>query len=351
MSHNKKCWGTTEQGVDVHLHTISNEGGFEACVATYGATLTKLKVPMSEGRKLDVVLGFDQLTGYLQDKNYIGSTIGRTSSRISGATFNLLGKQYFLDRNERDNHLHGGEKGFNSRIWTESTTTASSNQTIKLSYESPDSEGGYPGNLKVYVTYTLIENGLRISYKAETDKPTPVNMTAHPYFNLDGDGKDAGNHELKIFSDHILYFDENLIPNGEFIPVAGTNADFSEFSPLNCSTTNTSGHPVKHDCFYPLNSGKDKLSLGALARSHSSGLEMEIATTQCGIQLYSGDYLSKNTVGKQGCIYGPRSGFCLEPQTHPDALNRPEFPSIILHPGNIYEHITEYRFRKFSKRD
>lgn len=348
MSHVKKTWGKTPDGTEIFLHTLKNDEGFEISVATYGATLTALKVPMSDGRTIDVILGFDQLSGYLQDTNYIGATVGRVASRISQAAFELHGKKYVLDKNEGDSHLHGGKKGFSSRVWETCQAENPTHSSIKLCYSSPDGEGGYPGTLNAKVTYALLQNGLRISYKATTDKPSPVNMTAHPYFNLDGDGKNVGKHELKIFSGNTLYFDENLIPSGEILSTTGTAADFTDFKAINAIIDGNSGKPVEHDRFYPLDLLEEEMPVSAITRSPSSGLEMEVASTNPGIQLYSGDYISEGTVGKQGCIYGPRSGFCLEPMCHPDAPSRPEFPSVILNPGEMYEQIIEYRFRELS---
>lgn len=353
MSHKKKSWSVTSQGEQLYLHTISNEAGFQASIATYGATLVELKVPVSEGTIVDVVLGFDDLTGYLNDAHYIGATVGRVAGRISQASFELDGEKYFLDKNEGENHLHGGKFGFNSRVWTDCQTENPEPNTVSLCYKSPDGEGGYPGNLQVTVTYSLIENGLCIAYRAVTDKPTPLNMTAHPYFNLNGDGKDTGGHELKIFSDKTLCCDEGLLPNGEIVDVAGTEADYTDFCPINGRVTDaqTEFSPLKHDRFYILNPSEMKMPVAAVARSSISGLELEVATTQSGLQFYSADYIGAGTKGKLGCWYGPRSGFCLEPEAYSDAVNRPEFPSSILRPGEVYKQVTEYRFREFNKRD
>lgn len=347
MSQRQRTWGKTPDGVKVDLHTITNETGYEASITTYGATLTGLKVPASDGQIIDVVLGFDQLSGYLQDKNYMGSTVGRVANRISQATFKLSGKTYLLDKNEGENHLHGGKYGFNSRVWEKCPDADNDSSALSLYYFSPDGEGGYPGNLEITVIYSLVKNGLRILYRAETDQPTPVNITAHPYFNLNGDGRNSGNHELKINSEQSLISNESFIPNGELIDVTGTEADFTKFVQLDGLKTTELSASVGHDRFYPLNSSQNKFKVAAITRSKTSGMEMEILSTQPGIQFYSGDYISKGTVGKDGCIYGPRSGFCLEPMAYPDAPNRPEFPSVILSPGDIYEQSTEYRFREY----
>ncbi|SMF09698.1 aldose epimerase family protein [Desulfovibrio gilichinskyi] len=353
MSHTKKSWSVTPQGEQVYLHTISNDSGFQAGIATYGATLVELKVPVSNGQTVDAVLGFDDLTGYLNDPHYIGATVGRVAGRISHGSFELDGEKYFLDKNEGDNQLHGGKFGFNSRIWTECQAENPEPHTISLCYESPDGEGGYPGNLQVTVTYSLIENGLRIAYRAVTGKPTPINMTAHPYFNLNGDGKDTGEHEVKIFSDKTLFFDDEILPNGETLDVSGTEADYTDFCPINGPATDSQIEtaPLKHDRFYILNLSEMEMPVAAVVRSDASGMELEIATTQSGLQFYSADYIGAGTKGKLGCEYGPRSGFCLEPEGYPDAVNRPEFPSVILRPGEVYNHVTEYRFREFNKRD
>ncbi|MBI9110661.1 aldose epimerase family protein [Maridesulfovibrio ferrireducens] len=348
MSIERRSWGRTPSGEEVSLYILNNKEGYSAGIATYGATLTKLDVPISRMSMLDVVLGFDELDGYLKDDNYFGATIGRTAGRISQAEFELDGKKIFLDKNEGENQLHGGAKGFHNRVWTASPEEDAEGPSLKLCYDSPDGESCYPGNLRVSVIYTLIKNGLRIDYRGVTDSPTPVNMTAHPYFNLNINGEDIGSHELKIFSSKTLNLDDSLIPNGEIIDVAGTEADFTDFSLIKGATARTS--PLKHDRFYVLNSKKGEMNIAAIVRSRSFDLELEVATTQSGLQFYSGDSLSVGYAGKYGCQYGPRSGFCLEPHAHPDAPNQPKFPSVILRPGEIYEHSTEYRFREFKAR-
>ncbi len=350
MSHSKKSFGLTMQGVESYLYTIGNEGGFQASVADYGATLTELTIPISEGRSIDVILGFDRLSGYLKDDSYLGSTIGRVASRISNGEFELDGIKYFLDKNEGEHHLHGGANGFNNQLWEECSADKAENSTVRFCHESPDGENGYPGNVQVTVEYTIIKDGLRIDYRAETDKPTPINMTAHPYFNLNGNGQDISGHNLKIFSHQILEFDDKLIPTGNILDISGSNVDFTDFSSINGRTSGgaASDFPVEYDHFYELYSRKGELSVCAIAKSESTGLELEIATTQPGLQFYSGDYIPKGTVGKRGSTYGPRSGFCLEPEGYPDAPNHPNFPSVILHPGEAYVHSTEYRFRELN---
>lgn len=339
MSMTFREWGRTADGRKVQLYTLENENGFRAFVSTYGATLTGLEVPLN-GISLDVVLGFDRLEQYLDDKGYFGATIGRTANRISGGAFELDGKKYILDRNENVNTLHGGREGFSTRIWSAEQGENRGCPCLQLSYESPDGEGGYPGKLSAQVLFTLTDSGLLLEYRAVTDSPCPLSMTSHPYFNLNGGYRNLGGQELKIFSERTLAVNEQLIPSGEIHEVKGTRVDFTSFALMD----GDGPEPKKHDRYYIL-SGSGKPQTAAVARSKGRGLEMEVITTQPGLQFYSGDGITPGTAGKNGCFYFPRSGFCLEPHGYPDAPNRKEFPSVTLSPGEEYRHSTEYRFR------
>ncbi|TIH15820.1 galactose mutarotase [Marinifilum sp. JC120] len=334
-----KPWGRTSSGREAMLFTLENSTGCKAHISTYGSTLTGLEIPV-DGERLDVVLGFDSLQEYMTDGNYMGATVGRVAGRISTASFELDGQKFQLDSNEGPNHLHGGANGFNRQIWEVAAIEDKQNTpSLTLSLISLHLAGGYPGNLKVEATFILNETSLRITYRATTDSPTPLNMTAHPYFNLNGDGREISNHQLKIFSTKSTKFDEALIPDGNVIDICGTEADFSEFTTLG---------KTAQDRFYVLENECEELIPVAIARSNESGLEMEIRSNQRGVQLYTADGVKEGTRGKHEIKYGPQCGFCIEPMGYPDAVNRPEFPSVILHPGEKYNHSTEYRFRRIS---
>ena len=339
MPISSKVWGRTPYRADVLLFTLENSAGSKARISTYGATLTGLEIPAKD-TTIDVVLGFDSLQEYMSDSNYLGATVGRVASRISNAVFELDGQKYQLDRNEGNNHLHGGKYGFDRRNWEVlglNKETESPSLTLEL--HCKDGMGGYPGNVRIETTFILSGTTFSIVHRAECDSPTPLSMTSHPYFNLNGDGQKINSHELKVHSTKSPRFDNDLIPDGAINDISGTTADFSNFKKLG---------DAEQDCFFILDNDSEKLSPAASLRSNESGLEMEILTNQQGIQLYTADYISSGTPGKNGLQYGPRSGLCLEPTSYPDAVNRPEFPSVILHPGERYNHSTEYRFRRIS---
>ncbi|NDV26771.1 aldose epimerase family protein [Desulfovibrio sp. JC010] len=336
MPVSSKPWGRTPYREDVLLFTLENSTGCKARISTYGATLTGLEIPVGD-KNIDLVLGFDSLEEYMTDGNYFGATIGRVAGRISNAAFELDGQKYQLDRNEGSNHLHGGKYGFNRRNWkvlAQNEDAKSPSLTLEL--HCKDGMGGYPGNVRIETTFTLNSTSLSIVHRAQCDTPAPLNMTNHPYFNLNGGGHEIDNHELKIFSAKSTTFDKALIPDGRLIETCGSEADFSNFTPL--------GKTVQ-DRFFILD--KNSLADGpaAIVRCKESGLELEISTNQRGVQLYTADGIAAGTKGKNGQQYGPRCGLCIEPMGYPDAVNRPEFPSVILHPGERYNHSTEYRFR------
>ncbi|WP_320173263.1 aldose epimerase family protein [Maridesulfovibrio sp.] len=331
-----KPWGRTPYREDVLLFTLENSAGCKAHISTYGATLVGLEIP-TKNTAIDVVLGFDSLQEYMDDGNYMGATVGRVAGRISNASFELNGQKYQLDRNESSNHLHGGKYGFNRRNWKvleQNDETESSSLTLEL--HCKDGMGGYPGNLRIETTFTLSGTTLSIVHRAECDSPTPLNMTAHPYFNLNGDGKPVNNHEFKFSSTQCASLDESLTPDGKIIKTPGTAADFSNSKPL--SETECDSYFIKDN----------SQSSAATVRSSASGIEMEIFSNQHGFLFYTADGIPPGTKGKNDFQYGPRSGFCIEPMGYPDAVNRPEFPSVILNPGEKYNHSTEYRFRRIS---
>jgi len=323
-------------------------------VTNYGGIILSLEVPGRDGTE-DVVLGFDSLGGYLSDayaasNPYFGALIGRYGNRIDEAQFRLSGKTYTLDANNGPNHLHGGEPGFDERVWRAEPFETPDSVGVVLRYVSPDGEEGYPGRLESEVTYTLTgDNALVIDYRATTTEATPVNLTQHSYFNLDGAGDGTIlDHELMIDAESFTPVDSTLIPTGEFRPVAGTPFDFREPTPIGARINGENrqlGIARGYDHNFVLaRQDRDSLHLAARLYDPDSGREMEVLTTEPGLQFYSGNFLDGSLVGKSGAPYEKHAGLALETQHFPDSPNQPEFPSTILRPGEIYTSQTVYRF-------
>ncbi len=345
----KQAFGKTPDGAVVELYTLTNSQGVEAAITTYGGIVVSLKVPDRAGRLADVVLGFDHLDGYLKGQPYFGAIIGRYGNRIGQGRFALGGVPYTLARNNGENHLHGGLKGFDKAVWKAREGAGGPGQSLELSYLSKDGEEGYPGNLSVTVTYTLTaSNELRIDYSATTDQDTVVNLTNHSYFNLAGQGEgDILAHRVAIYADRFTPVDAGLIPTGEQRSVAGTPFDFREPHPIG-ERINAPDAQVKlgrgYDHNFVLNGQAGTLRPAARVTEAASGRVMEVLTTEPGIQFYTGNFLDGTLRGKAGKVYHQRYGFCLETQHYPDSPNRPEFPSTVLKPGQRYQTTTVYRF-------
>ena len=347
----KQAFGTTGDGTTVYTYTLVNKNGMEARITNYGGTVLSLLVPDSTGRTTDVVLGFDSLSDYIKDSPYFGSLIGRYGNRIGKGRFTLNGKEYLLAMNNGSNHLHGGLKGFDKVVWNVLDRESVEGRTLALSYLSKDGEEGYPGNLSVKVTYTLIEdrNVLEIRYSATTDKPTVVNLTHHSYFNLAGAGSgDILSHVLSINADRFTPVDSGLIPTGVLKDVEGTPLDFRTPKAIGERIADSTCHQLKfgggYDHNWVLNKKAGALELAAVIREPSSGLTMEVVTTEPGLQFYSGNFLDGHHIGKGAKPYKHRYGFCLETQHFPDSPNKPEFPTTVLNPGETYSSTTFYRF-------
>jgi aldose 1-epimerase len=339
----KRPFGKTADGTAVDLFVLTNANGMQAKVMTYGAILTELHVPDRHGKLDNVVLGFDSLEWYLAGHPMFGATIGRVTNRIAKGRFTLDGKEYTLATNSGPNSIHGGRKGFDKAVWKAVASTKPDRVAVEFTYLSQDGEEGYPGNLSTTVTYTLTDqNELRIDYLATTDKPTPVNLTNHSYFNLAGHSSgDVLGHELMIAADNYTPADSALIPTGEIKPVRGTPLDFTTPATIGAriAQLSTTGG---YDHNYVLNSGGKSLALGARARDPKSGRVMEMYTTEPGVQLYTGNHLRQK--GKDGVQYQKYQGFCLEAQHFPDSVNQPNFPSTILRPGKTYTQTTVFKF-------
>ncbi len=335
-------FGRLRDGSAAGLYTLTNRNGLAAKITNYGTIITELHVPDRHGKFDDVVLGFDRLESYLQGHPHFGCTVGRVANRIAGGKFTLDGKTYTLAVNNGPNHLHGGLKGFDKILW-QAEALAGDEPAVKFTCTSPDGDEGYPGNLAIAVVMTLTgHNELRIDYTAGTDKPTPVNLTNSSCFNLAGAGDILG-HELMLAADNYTPSDANLIPTGEIAPVKGTPLDFTMPTPIGSRFDRLSGEPRGYDHNFVLNGGGKNPAFAARVHEPESGRAMEMWTTEPGIQFYTGNFLD-GIAGKNGARYRRHSAFCLEPQHFPDSVNQPQFPSIILRPGQTYRQTTLYKF-------
>lgn len=345
----KEVFGRTPDGEIVELYTLTNTKGMEVRLTNYGGIVVSLRVPDRQGQFDDVVLGFDRLEDYLKGHPYFGAIIGRYANRIAGGRFVLNGVSYQLTLNEGQNHLHGGQKGFDKVVWKARPVRSARGVGVRLSYVSRDGEEGYPGNLSVTVTYLLTEeNELRIEYTATTDRDTIVNLTHHSYFNLAGQGRrDILDHLLQINAHYFTPIDANLIPTGEIRFVRGTPFDFTQLTPIGARIEEPDeqlrfGRGYDHN--WVLAGPPGALRLAARVVEPNSGRVLEVWTTEPGLQFYSGNFLDGTITGKEGRVYRHRYGFCLEPQHFPDSPNKPHFPSVILRKGARYQTTTVYKF-------
>ena len=342
-----EAFGKTADGQPVELYTLTNMNGIEVRAITYGGIITSLKVPDRSGRVDDVVLGFDTLEGYIRDHPYFGAIVGRYANRIAKGRFTLEGRTYTLATNNGPNHLHGGKKGFDKAVWNAAPVPGQS--AVAFTRLSPDGEEGYPGNLTVRVTYTLTDkHELAVDYHATTDKATPVNLSHHSYFNLAGDGAgDILRHELTINADRYTPVDAALIPTGAIAPVQGTPFDFRKPTVIG-ARIDQPNEQLKHGKGYDHNwvlTGRGaRLQPAARLSDPASGRTLDIATTEPGMQFYSGNFLDGTLTGKAGHVYTQRAGLCLETQHFPDSPNQPKFPSTILKPGEEYRSKTVFTF-------
>jgi aldose 1-epimerase len=344
MSVKVQPFGKTQDGQQVDIVTLTNGKGLAAKIMTYGGIIVAFESPDRNGKPGDIVLGFDNLDGYLKGSPYFGAIIGRYGNRIGGARFTLDGKEYKLTKNEGENILHGG-RGFDKVVWKIDKAEAKGDKAqLKLSYTSKDGEEGFPGNLKCLVTYTLTaDNKLEMKYEATTDKPTVVNMTNHAYWNLAGAGSgDVLGHELMINADKYTPVDKGLIPTGELKEVKGTPLDFTKQMTIGSRIKQIDIGGYDHN--YALNGKAGKMKLAAKVYEPTSGRVMEIQTTEPGIQFYSSIGLDGSLKGKDGKAYVKYGAFCLETQHYPDSPNKPMFPSTVLRPGEKYETVTIHTF-------
>jgi aldose 1-epimerase len=345
----KTPFGKTADGKPVDLYVLTNDNGMTVKIMTLGAAITELWVPDREGKLADVNLGFDDVKGFESKGNpFFGCVVGRVCNRIAKGKFTLNGKEYTLATNNGPNHLHGGNKGFDKKLW-EAVSDGVKGKVAFVSFRctSPDGEEGYPGEVKAQVTYYLNDaNELRIAYKATTDRPTPINLTNHAYFNLAGhNAGDILGHELTLKASKYTPTDDTLIPTGKIAPVKSTPFDFTEPHTMGERIGQLKGDPVGYDLNYVLSSGgSSKPVLAATVREPKSGRVMEVLTTEPGIQFYTGNFLDGTVKGKGGAVYKKHAGFCLETQHFPDSVNHPSFPSTTLQPGKTYSSATVFRF-------
>ncbi|PYT54052.1 MAG: galactose-1-epimerase [Acidobacteria bacterium] len=349
-STEKKPFGKTPDGQPIDLYVLTNKNGVEAAITNYGGAVVSLKVPDRNGKFADVVLGYDSLDGYVNDKSYFGAIVGRYGNRIGHAQFSLDGKTYTLAKNNGENSLHGGIKGFNKAVWAAKELPAKNGQSLELTYPSKEGEEGFPGNLHVRVVYTLTDsNELKIEYSATTDKKTVVNLTNHSYFNLAGPGSgDILGHQLVIEADKFTPVDASLIPTGELRDVQGTPLDFRKATAIGARIDQDDeqlklGHGYDHN-FVLRRAAGAPISLAARVVEPNTGRVLEVWTTEPGVQFYTGNFLDGTARGKGGLTYARRSAFCLETQHFPDSPNQPKFPSVVLNPGEKYSTTTTYKF-------
>jgi len=344
----KSPFGKTATGDSIDLYTLSNSRGMQAAITNYGGVVVSLLTPDRNGHVDDVVLGFDNLDGYVRPGAYFGALIGRYGNRIGHAQFSLNGVTYHLAKNNGDNSLHGGKVGFDKRVW-KARDVSKRSPALELTYLSKDGEESYPGNLSVTVVYTLTDkNELKMDYRATTDKTTVVNLTNHSYFNLAGQGRgDILNHRVTLHADKFTPVDAGLIPTGELRPVSGTPFDFRNATAIGARIEQNDeqlklGKGYDHN--WALNGYGKAAALAARVEEPSTGRVLEVLTDQPGVQFYTGNFLDGTVNGKAGKPIMHRSGFCLETQHFPDSPNKPEFPTTELRPGHTFESTTVYRF-------
>jgi aldose 1-epimerase len=340
----KDPFGTTTDGKPVEVYTVSN-AGLTVKITTFGARVVSIEAPDRNGKKADVVLGYDSVAGYEADKStYFGAIVGRYGNRIAKGTFSIDGNTYHIPLNDKTNALHGGPGGFSTKVWTARELM----DGVEMTLVSPDGDMGFPGELTVKVDYTLQQSALHINYTATTTKPTVINLTNHSYFNLAGNGKGTILDELlMINADKYTPVDAALIPTGVSAPVAGTPFDFLKPTPIG-ARIDADNDQLKiaggYDHNFVLNSTGNGLHVAAVVYDPRSGRTLTVSTTEPGVQFYSGNFLDGTKTGKFGVAYPKHAGLCLETQHFPDSPNHPAFPSTLLRPGQTMRSLTVFSF-------
>ncbi len=333
-------------GKETALFTLRNKNGIEVAISNYGGKIVAIMVPDRNGNMADIVSGYANIEEYINGNKYFGAIIGRCGNRIAKGKFKLNGKDYQVSVNLGKDHLHGGFKSFSDVVWD----ARKEGDKLLFSYLSEDGEEGYPGNLSVTVEHWLTEdNELHIVFRAVTDADTVVNLTHHSFFNLKGHGN--GNildHELMINADYMTPVNEQVIPTGEIVPVENTAFDFRQFHTI-AERIDDHDEQLKrgggYDHNFVVNGNPHELRLAGILKEKSSGRILEVHSNAPGLQIYTGNGLDGSDTGKDGISYGRRSLVCLEPQHFPDAVNIPQFPSVVLKPGEEYHHHIVYKFR------
>lgn len=343
MKVEKKLFGKLSNGREIYAFDFNTKKGLKAQVITYGGTITRLEVPGKDGKIEDIVLGFDNLEQYVGDHPYFGAIIGRYGNRIGGAKFEIDGTVYNLTKNENNNILHGGsEKPFDKVVWEANEFQNDKEVGVVLKHTSNDKEDGFPGNLKVEVTYIFTDNNeFKITYKAETDKTTHINLTQHNYYNFTGCEKNIFEHQIMIDSDQVTAVNAELIPNGKLLDVKSTGLDLNAFKEIGKQILLLDSKGFDHN--YIVKKINKGMNFVARVYEPESGRVMEVYTTEPGVQFYSGSYIGKMK-GKSNTEYDDFYGFCLETQHYANSPNIPEFPSTLLRPGEIYQSETVYKF-------
>jgi len=337
----KQVFGTMPDGKEVYIFTLTNSSGAKAKITNYGAAVVALIVPDRNGKMEDVVTGFENLEGYINDKSFFGVTVGRYGNRIAKSKFSIDGVEYNVTANEGENHLHGGNVGFYKAIWDA--------EQLETEEGPADGEEGYPGNVNMEVVYTFTNtNELRIDYTGTTDKPTILNPTHHSYFNISGDfTKPITSQVLQIDADYYTPVNDKLITTGELAKVENTPFDFREPQVVG-DRIDDDFDQIKfsggYDHNWVINEYDSKVKKAVELYEPVSGRVLEVLTDQPGVQFYSGNFMNGTITGKGGVVYNHRTGLCLEPQHYPDSPNKPDFPSTVLRPGETYKQTTIYRF-------
>lgn len=343
-------YSTLSDGRAVEMYTLRNASGMVLRFLSLGGCITEIATPDRQGRLDNIVLGHNSLAGYNSNVGYFGAIVGRYANRIAKGRFTLNGQTYQLPINNGPNSLHGGTNGFNLQIWHVTPRAVPHGVAADLTYTSPDGQDGYPGTLKVQVTYTLEDsNALRIDYQASTDKPTVINLTNHSYFNLNGNGSGSALRQLvQINADSYTPTDATQIPTGEIAKVAGTPMDFRTLRAIDAGVRAPFeqiilAHGYDHN--WVLNkTHPGELSFAARAYAPQTGRILEVYTTEPGVQMYTSNYLQGNLVGSSNTVYRQGEGYTFETQHFPDSPNHPNFPSTVLNPGEVFKSTTIFRF-------
>jgi aldose 1-epimerase len=349
-----ELFGSTSSGEAVVRAVLENNLGMRVTILSYGGLLQKIELPNADGTATNVVLGYSTLEAYERGEYFFGALIGRYANRILDARIVVDGKEHILDRNDKFGTVHGGSTGFDKRVWSMEAVPSTDSCAVELGLLSPDGDNGFPGNLTVTVRYELLNEGntLRMTAEARTDATTVVNLTGHSYFNLSGEGSGTVlDHELLIEAEHFLSVDERLVPTGEFTPVEGTPFDFRE--PKRIGERIREGHEqlllgqgYDHNYVLRRGSGAPRLARAARLSDPASGRSLEVWTTEPGLDVYTGNFLTGSVAGTSGRVYRQGDAIALEPEHFTNSPHMPEFPKVLLRPGEVYRTHTEYRFGK-----